>query len=194
VTLPQDFPPDIGKLQSEMNAVVKAHWKAFLFEGIVLALLGLAAMIVPPLASLAVTIFLGWMFLISGVAGLFVTYRTRQMPGFWWSLFSAALAILVGGILLAKPEEGTFTLTIVIGAYFLAEGVVTIMYALEHRRELSERWSWLLISGVMDLLIAFIIVVGLPDSAKWAIGLLVGINLVLGGAAMVGMALAARQS
>ena len=56
MTLPQDIPPDdLAKLQSQMNATVKAHWKAFLFEGIVLALLGLAAMIVPPLASLAVT-------------------------------------------------------------------------------------------------------------------------------------------
>ena len=194
MTLPEDKSPDLSKLQSKMNAAVTAHWKAFLFEGIVLVLLGLAAMIVPPLASLAVTIFLGWMFLITGIAGLFVTYWARQMPGFWWSLFSAALAVLAGGILLAKPEQGILTLTIVVGAYFLAEGVVTIMYALEHRRELSGRWSWLLISGVMDLLIAFIIVAGLPGSAEWAIGLLVGINLVLGGASLVGMALAARQS
>ena len=106
MTLPQDIPPDLGKLQSAMNAAVKAHWKAFLFEGIVLALLGLAAMIVPPLASLAVTIFLGWMFLISGVVGLFATYWARQMPGFWWSLFSAALAVLAGGLLLARPDAG----------------------------------------------------------------------------------------
>jgi len=188
------LPDELNKLQSKMSAAVREHWKAFLFEGILLCVIGLAAMIVPPLASLAVTIFLGWMFLISGIAGLFVTYWARQMPGFWWSLFSAALAVLAGGILLAKPEQGTLTLTVVVGAYFLAEGVVTIMYALEHRRELSERWSWLLISGVMDLLIAFIIVAGLPDSAQWAIGLLVGINLVLGGASMVGMALAARRS
>jgi uncharacterized membrane protein HdeD (DUF308 family) len=188
------LPDDTGKLLSEMNARVKAHWKAFLFEGIVLAILGLAAMIVPPLASLAVTIFLGWMFLISGIAGLFVTYWARQMPGFWWSLFSAALAVLAGGILLARPVQGVLTLTIVVGAYFLAEGVVTIMYALEHRRELSERWSWLLISRLMDLVIALLIVVGLPGSAEWAIGLLVGINLVLGGASLVGMALAARKS
>ena len=194
MTLPQDNPPDIGKLQSEMNARVKAHWKAFLFEGVVLALLGLAAMIVPPLASLAVTIFLGWMFLISGFAGLFVTYWARQMPGFWWSLFSATLAVLAGGILLARPVQAVLTLTIVVGAYFLAEGVVTIMYALEHRRELSARWSWLVLSGVMDLVIAFIIVSGLPGSAEWAIGLLVGINLVLGGASLVGMALAARNT
>jgi uncharacterized membrane protein HdeD (DUF308 family) len=191
VPLPLD---DIAKLQSEMNATVKAHWKAFLFEGIVLAILGLAAMIVPPLASLAITIFLGWMFLISGIAGLIVTFWARQMPGFWWSLFSAALAVLAGGLLIARPAQGILTLTIVVGAYFLAEGVATIMYALEHRRELTGRWSWLLMSGLMDLVIAFIIVAGLPGSAEWAIGLLVGINLVLGGASLVGMALAARNA
>jgi len=195
MTLPQDrLPKDVAKLQSDMRAAVKAHWKAFLFEGIVLAVLGLAAMIVPPLASLAVTIFLGWMFLISGVAGLIVTFWARQMPGFWWSLFSAALAVLAGLILLARPMQGVLTLTIVVGAYFLAEGVATIMYALEHRRELSERWSWLLVSGLMDILIAFLIISGLPGSAEWAIGLLVGINLVLGGASLVGMELAARNS
>jgi uncharacterized membrane protein HdeD (DUF308 family) len=194
MTLPQETPQDIGKLQSEMNAAVKAHWKAFLFEGIVLAILGLAAMIVPPLASLAVTIFLGWMFLIGGIAGLFATFWARQMPGFWWSLFSAALAVLAGGLLLARPMQGILTLTIVVGAYFLAEGVVTIMYALEHRRKLSERWSWLLVAGLLDILISFLIIAGLPGSAEWAIGLLVGINLVLGGVSLVGMALAARSS
>ena len=188
------LPHDITKLQSEMSAAVKAHWKAFLFEGILLAVLGLAAMIVPPLASLAVTIFLGWMFLISGIAGLVVTFWARQMPGFWWSLFSAALAVLAGLLLIAKPMQGVLTLTIVVGAYFLAEGVTTIMYALEHRRELSERWSWLLVSGLMDILISFLIISGLPGSAEWAIGLLVGINLVLGGASLIGMALAARKA
>jgi uncharacterized membrane protein HdeD (DUF308 family) len=194
MTLPQDFGKDVEKIQAAVSATVKAHWKAFLFEGIVLAVLGLAAMIVPPLASLAVTIFLGWMFLISGIAGLFVSYWARQMTGFWWSLFSASLSVLAGLILIARPMQGVLTLTIVVGAYFLAEGVATIMYALEHRRELSARWSWLLVAGLMDILIAFLIISGLPGSAEWAIGLLVGINLVIGGASLVGMALAARKS
>ncbi|QDW39049.1 HdeD family acid-resistance protein [Bradyrhizobium sp. KBS0727] len=194
MTVPQDFGKDIEKLQSQVSATVKSHWKAFLFEGIVLAVLGFAAMIVPPLASLAVTIFLGWMFLISGIAGLIVTFWARQMPGFWWSLISAALAVLAGLVLLARPAQGVLTLTIVVGAYFLAEGVTTIMYALEHRRELSERWSWLLVAGLVDILISFLIITGLPGSAEWAIGLLVGINLVFGGASLIGMALAARKS
>jgi uncharacterized membrane protein HdeD (DUF308 family) len=89
--------------------------------------------------------------------------------------------------------QGTLTLTIVVGAYFLAEGVATIMYALQHRRELSERWSWMLVAGIMDLLIAFFIIAGLPGSALWAVGLLVGINLLFGGASLIGMALAARK-
>lgn len=190
MTLPQD----ITDLKSKMSAAVREHWQAFLIEGILLVFLGLAAMIVPPLASLAVTIFLGWMFLTSGVAGLALTYWARQMPGFWWSLISAALATVAGVVLIAQPVQGTLTLTIVVGAYFLAEGVATIMYALEHRRELSERWSWLLIAGIMDLLIAAIIITGLPGSAHWAVGLLVGINLLFGGASLIGMALAARNA
>lgn len=184
---------EISELQSQMRAAVREHWKAFLVEGILLVLLGLAAIIVPQLASLAVTIFLGWLFLISGIAGLVLTFWTRQMPGFWWSLVSAALAIAAGIILLARPVQGTLTLTIVVGAYFLAEGIASIMYALEHRRELSQRWSWLLVAGLMDILIAIIIVAGLPGSALWAIGLLVGINLMFGGASLIGMALAARH-
>jgi len=188
------LPDEMNKLQSKMSAAVREHWKAFLFEGILLSVIGLAAMIVPPLASLAVTIFLGWMFLVSGVAGLVVTYWARNMPGFWWSLISAALAVLAGGVLLARPMQGVLTLTIVIGAYFLAEGVATIMYSLEHRRELSGRWSWLLVAGVMDIIIAFFIIAGLPGSAQWAIGLLVGINLLFGGATLIGMALAARNA
>src|SRR3954452_25172250 len=178
---------DLPSIEAKMSAAVREHWKAFLFEGILLVILGLAAMIVPPLASLAVTIFLGWMFLISGIAGLVLTFWARQMPGFWWSLVSALLALGAGIVVLAQPVQGTLTLTVVVGIYFLAEGVATIMYALEHRRELTGRWSWLLIAGLMDLVIAFLIIAGLPGSALWALGLLLGINLMFGGATLIGM-------
>ena len=188
------IPQDNAELSTKMRDAVREHWKAFLIEGILLSIFGLAAMIVPPIASLAITILLGWLFLVSGVAGLALTFWARAMPGFWWSLISAALAVLAGIVLLAQPAQGTLTLTIVVGAYFLAEGVTTIMYALEHRRELSGRWSWMLIAGLMDLLIAAIIITGLPGSALWAIGLLVGINMLFGGASLIGVALAARNA
>ncbi|HXO70241.1 MAG TPA: HdeD family acid-resistance protein, partial [Bradyrhizobium sp.] len=63
----------------------------------------------------------------------------------------------------------------------------------EHKKELSERWGWLLTAGIMDILIAGIIIAGLPGSALWALGLLVGINMLFGGATLIGMALAARK-
>jgi len=188
------IPHEATELSAKMREAVRQHWRAFLIEGILLALLGLAAMIVPPAASLAFTIIIGWLFLISGVAGLTLTFWAREMPGFWWSLISAALAVLAGLILLAQPAQGTLTLTIVVGAYFLAEGVATIMYALEHRRELSGRWSWMLVAGLMDILIAAIIIAGLPESAVWALGLLIGVNLLFGGATLIGVALAARNA
>ncbi|MEY9884924.1 HdeD family acid-resistance protein [Bradyrhizobium sp. USDA 329] len=187
-------PEEFSRLQSAMNQAVKTHWKAFLFEGILLVVLGIAALVLPPLASLATAIFLGWMFLIGGIGGLIATYWARSTPGFWWSLISAALAVLTGTLLLARPIQAVLTLTIVLGAYFLAEGVATIMYALEHRRELSGRWSWLLVSGLVDIAISFMVITGLPSSADWAIGVLVGINLLFGGATLIGMAMAARNS
>src|SRR3954463_11934541 len=103
---PMTPPQNIAGLHTEASAAVRAHWKAFLFEGILLVVLGLAAIVLPPLASLAVTIFLGWMFLISGIAGLALTFWARRMPGFWWSLVSALLAVVAGIALLAQPVQG----------------------------------------------------------------------------------------
>ena len=176
----------------DMQSIVKRHWKLFLAEGIVLVLLGVGAIVVPPIAGLAVTLILGWLVLIGGIFGLIVTFWGRDMPGFWWSLVSAALAVLAGLILIARPMEGLLTLTVVLTAFFIMEGVASIMFALEHKRELSGRWGWVLTAGVFDLLIAVLIFTGLPGSALWAIGLLVGINMVFGGSSLIGMALAAR--
>jgi len=74
------------------------------------------------------------------------------------------------------------------------EGIMSILFALEHKRELSGRWGMMLVSGVIDLFLAGIIFAGLPGTAAWAIGLLIGINLVFGGTALISMALHARQS
>jgi uncharacterized membrane protein HdeD (DUF308 family) len=81
---------------------------------------------------------------------------------------------------------------LVLIVFFVVEGAATIMYALEHRRELSGRWEWMLVSGIIDLVLAGIIFAGLPGTAEWALGLLVGINMVFGGMALVAIALHAR--
>src|SRR5947208_3518522 len=91
---------DMGRFRSEFRATLHKHWVLYLIEGIILVLLGAAAVIVPPLGTLAVTIFLGWLFLISGVVGLITTFWMRPAPGFWWSLISAILGIAAGLVLI----------------------------------------------------------------------------------------------
>lgn len=188
------IPDEIVRLQDGMAEAVHAHWKAFLIEGILLVVLGLMAILLPLVASLAITIVLGCMFLVSGAVQFILTFSARHLPGFSWSLFSAVLAAGAGIVLLLWPIQGIVSLTIVVGVYFVMEGVATVMYALDHRKQLSQRWGFLVVAGVVDVLIAALIIIGLPGSAAWAIGLLVGINLVFGGAALIGMALAARSA
>ena len=79
-------------------------------------------------------------------------------------------------------------------AFFIIEGVASIMFALDHKRELTGRWGWMLASGIVDLVLAAIIFAGLPGTAAWAIGLLVGINMIFGGTALIAMALHARNA
>ena len=180
--------------QSTLAQSIREHWKLFLAEGIILVILGILAIIIPPLATIGITIFLGWLFLISGIAGLITTFGARHAPGFWWSLLSAILGIAAGLVLLAWPVSGAISLTFLLIAFFIIEGVLSIMYAIEHKRELTGQWGWMLFSGIIDLILAAIIFAGLPGTAAWALGLLVGINMLFGGSSMIAIALHARNA
>ncbi|HTJ01414.1 MAG TPA: HdeD family acid-resistance protein [Methylovirgula sp.] len=186
--------PSGSPIASAFAKSVHDHWKAFLAEGILLVILGFGAIIVPPLAGIFATVFLGWLFLMAGVVGLVATFRERGAPGFWWSLLSATAALAAGILLLWNPLHGLATLTYVLIAFFIADGVLLIIMAIEHRRELSGRWEWMLFNGVLDIVLALVIISGLPHSLLWALGLLVGIDLVFGGASLIGMALDARRN
>ena len=182
------------ELQRAVASAIHEHWLLFLIEGIVLVLLGAAAIVVPVVATLAFTLVIGWLFLISGIVGLVTTFWMRNAPGFWWALLSGVISTTAGIVLIRWPISGSVSLTLVLIAFFLVEGIVTLMYAFEHRAQLSGRWGWMLASGIVDLILAGIIFAGLPETATWALGLLVGINLLFGGTAMIGMALAARSA
>jgi uncharacterized membrane protein HdeD (DUF308 family) len=86
------------------------------------------------------------------------------------------------------------SLTLVVSVFLLFEGVVSIALSLRHRADFSGRWTMLLLSGIVDILLAVIIFAGMPGTAAWAIGVLVGINLIMGGGALIAMALHARGS
>ena len=199
--MPTDIPADqadidnagIEEVESRIVKAMHEHWRLYLGEGACLLILGLIAVAVPPLTTLAVTILFGWLFVVSGAIGLFTTFWMRGVPGFRWSLASAVLAILAAIWLLARPIAGPLTLTAVLILFFLIEGISSVMFAIDHRRELSGQWEFMLLSGLVDLVLCVMLASGLPSTAIWALGLLVGVNMVFGGVALIAMALHARS-
>jgi uncharacterized membrane protein HdeD (DUF308 family) len=185
-------PGDVNQLRRVIAQTVREHSTLFLVEGIILVVLGILAILIPMAASIAITIILGWLFLVSGVVGLVTTFWARHAPGFWWALVSAVLATAAGIVLLLWPVSGVVSLTLLLIVFFVIEGVASIMYAFEHKKDLSSRWIWMLVSGIIDLILAALIWSGLPGTAAWALGLLVGINMLFGGTSMIAMALHAR--
>jgi len=185
---------DVREVGYQIGGAIRRHLVLFLTEGIVLVILGILALLAPVVASVAATVFFGWLLLLSGIVGLFTTFRARHAPGFWWSLVSAAIGIVAGVLLIGWPLLGTLSLTAVLIAFLFAEGLVTIMYALEHRNALSGRWGWMLASGIVDVGLGVLLLIGLPGTALWALGLLLGINLIFGGWALIYMALHARPT
>jgi len=183
--------PDIEDIRRQMAATIHAHWKLVLAQGIVMMVLGFLAVAEPNVATVAVGIFVGWLFFIGGIFRALSVWQSRGMPGFAWSMLTALLAIVLGLILIFRPLAGVLTLTMVLIAFFILEGVTAIVLAVHHREHLRS-WGWVLFSGSVDLLLAFLIWDGWPSSADWAIGLLVGINMLFFGLSLVMTALAAR--
>jgi uncharacterized membrane protein HdeD (DUF308 family) len=183
--------PQLEQIRRKVAEAIQAHWKLFLIQGVVMMILGLIAIAVPNVATLAIAIFVGWLFLIGGTVRVLSVWRARSAPGFAWSLVTALLAIVLGLILVLNPLEGVLTLTMVLIALFVVEGVAAILIALEFRRHIRQ-WGWTLFNGIVDLVLAYLIFQGWPSTAAWAIGLLVGINMLFLGLSLTMTALSGR--
>jgi uncharacterized membrane protein HdeD (DUF308 family) len=186
--------PDLSNMQRAVRDAFGAHWRLMMFQGVVMIILGVLAVAAPVIATIAIDIYVGWLFLFSGVIGLIALFSSHHIPAFLWSLITAALSVALGILLIWKPVEGALSLTFVLTAFFLVEGVFQIATSLVYRDSLPGTWGWMLASGVSDLLLVAIIVLGWPATGVWVLGLLVGINLFMSGWAIVMMAFAGRQA
>ncbi len=168
------------------------HWRLFLFQGLVMLALGIFAVALPIAATIAVDIFIGWLFLVCGIVGLFAIFSTRNIPAFTWSLVTAALSTAIGILLIWHPVAGAQSLTVLLTVLFLVEGIFQIATSIAYRDVIRESWGWMLTSGIADLVLVVIITLGWPMTANWALGLLVGVNLITSGFAVMMVAIAGR--
>jgi uncharacterized membrane protein HdeD (DUF308 family) len=184
----------------EMNAVqmdpavregLQRSWKALMAVGILAIVIGCVAIVVPAVASVGTAIFIGWILVIAGaflVAGAFMAHSIGSVI---LRLIWALLTVIVGLWLIVEPHNGTLTLTLILGIYFLFMGLTRIAVAFAARGQQGAGLVGL--SGVCGLLVGILVLAKFPSSADWAIGLLVGIDLIFAGWTLTSVALVGRD-
>lgn len=147
--------------------------------GVVLALLGLGAILFPIFATLAATVLFGWVFFVSGLLILFGAFSIRGTGPFFGALLFALLSVAAGVFLLFHPLAGAVVLTLIVGVIFMLQGASELVFALEIRPRGG--WVGMLISGIASIAVALIIVAGWPGISIVVLGVLLGVNFLTTG-------------
>jgi uncharacterized membrane protein HdeD (DUF308 family) len=180
-----------AEVLARLREEVARHWKLVLGIGVVSILAGAFAILAPAVASISVTVLVGWALLIGGAVQLAHAFRGEFGWDVAWRLLVAVATVVAGLWILLAPLTGTITLTVVLVAWFWFAGVTRLM-AWWRTRDVEGSWT-LALSGVLAIVLGILIWADLPSSATWAIGLLVGIDLLFAGADLVAIALAGRE-
>jgi uncharacterized membrane protein HdeD (DUF308 family) len=180
-----------ASLDPEVREGLSRSWKALMGVGIAAIVLGCIAILVPAVASVGTAIFIGWILLIAGAFLVAAAFSAHSVGTLLWRMLWAVLTVLVGLWLIVEPHNGTLTLTLVLGIYFLFMGLTRIIIAFIARGQPNAGWVGL--SGVAGLLIGILVLAKFPSSADWAIGLLVGIDLIFAGWTLTSVALLGKD-
>ncbi|PYE81232.1 HdeD family acid-resistance protein [Pseudoroseicyclus aestuarii] len=154
--------------------------------GVVLLSLGFLAILFPLVATIAIKAMIGWFLLVAGAMTLWTAFQARDWSSALWAGVSAILQVVAGVYLAFFPLAGLLALTLLMGALILLQGALELVMGLRHRPGRS--WPWLIFSGLCALVIGAMVLLGLPDSALYTLGLLFGINLISSGAAFIAVA------
>lgn len=182
-----DINVEIQHMQQQMQNYLQSHWRLFLAEGIFFIFLGLCAMVVPQIFTVATVLFLGWILLFGGIIHVSRAFMFSDMPGFSWWLFMGCLQVFIGYLFITKPVAGALTLTMLMTIFFALEGIAKISLALIMRP--LANWGFILFSGITALVFALIIWLSWSETAHWLLGLFLGINMVFLGWSLVKISL-----
>jgi uncharacterized membrane protein HdeD (DUF308 family) len=162
-----------------------AHNKwLLLIIGVVTLIGGVIAIAMPLVASVTAALVMGWVLIASGIVGIIAAFRRRHGWHMVAAFLSAGLSVLIGLMVLAQPMIGLITITALIIAFFAASGALRLYYGF---RMLSSGGGggWLIAGGALSLILSVMLISGLPFSAAWVPGVLLGIDLVTWGAILI---------
>jgi uncharacterized membrane protein HdeD (DUF308 family) len=178
-------------MDPEVRAGLARSWRALLTVGVLAIFIGCVAIVVPEVAAVGTSIFIGWILLIAGAFLVAAAFSAHSIGTVFLRLLWAIVTVVVGIYLIFEPHNGTLTLTLVLGIYFLFMGLTRIAVAFAARGQQNAGLVGL--SGICGLLIGILVLAEFPSSADWAIGLLVGIDLIFAGWTLTSVALVGKE-
>ncbi len=158
---------------------------------VVMIVAGILAMIIPPAAGLAVTVFVGWVLVFSGLLHFVYAWQSREARAILWEVLVGILYVFIGGYLLWNPIIGLASLTFALAVYLFIEAVLE--FVLAYRLRPAPCSGWLAVDGVITLILAVLIWRTWPSNTPWVLGLLVGISMLFSGVARLMLSLAAKH-
>jgi len=177
--------------EDDIARPLSERWGWLLALAIVQVLAGLAAIALPSMATMVATLVFGWVLLIAAVFHVVHAITVRRWRGFALHLLGGLLYGAAGILILLNPLSGALSLTLVLAALLLIEGILRSALAFNVRPH--DGWGWFLAGGIMSLLLGALLLAGWPATALWAIGTLVGIQLLFSGAMNLAFAFACRR-
>lgn len=165
------------------------NWSIVL--SILLIVAGFIALVVPEISGLGITLFLGWLLILSGITHLVFAWKVHTTGRVLWEILVGIVYFITGVYLIIHPDYGLLSLTLVLAFYLLFEGVLELVLAFQLRPHAG--WGWTLFDGIITILLAWMIWRTWPYSTVWAIGTLVGISMLFSGFSRLMLSLAARR-
>lgn len=170
---------------------VQEHPGRFIALGALFMILGVLAIFMPFFAGVTITILLGWLLIVGGLAEAAHALIDRRWSGTGWTIFSAIISVVAGVLLVSAPLRGKLLVTLVLAGFLVAEGALKLGRALSHRGVPVQ--GWLFFDGFLSLVLGVMLWFHWPSTAAWAIGLLVGLELLLSGTSMLVLGLGAGR-
>lgn len=182
-------PKDYQALKERIESAIAHHRPWYMFQAMIFIIGGILAMVLPQATALGVELLIGVLLLVSGLVQGIASLRSKLH---WWSLLSSLAAIIIGGLMLGYPLTGTVALATVLAVFLAIEGALETLLALEFRP--AKNWGWLLASGIVSMVLAALLFAGWPEITVLFLGVIVGINLLFYGVALLALTLHVKHA
>jgi uncharacterized membrane protein HdeD (DUF308 family) len=171
---------------AELEEALRKGRRRLMIAGVLATIIGVVAIVVPAVASVATAIFIGWILIAASAFIMVDAFSVKDRGRMALRIVFALLTFAAGLYLVAAPLRGTFTLTVVLVMWFMVTGCVRLVIGIAERG--VPGWWLTVLGGVLSIVLGIFIAEQLPSSASWAIGLVVGVDMLFAGTTLVALA------